>query len=69
MTDKENILHPSNSNLNLCLFYSILNALPTASLKIAYCGGGIEAEKFIGITSQWKTKQQVDEEGYNEKDL
>ena len=43
--------------------------ITNGELKKAFCGGGIEAEKFIGMTSQWKTKQQVDEEGYNEKDI
>ena len=69
MTEKENIIYPSSSKLNLCLFYGILNALPTENLKNAFCGGGREAEKFISMASKWKTKQQIDEEGYNQKDL
>ena len=56
VTEKENIVHPSNSSLSLCLFYGILNALSTASLKNAFCGGEIEAEKIMSMTSQLKTK-------------
>ena len=51
-TEKENIIYPSSSSLNLCLFYGILNALPTENLKNAFCGGEIEAEKFISMASK-----------------
>ena len=59
----EIIIHPSNSSLNRRLFSGIFNALPMASLKNAFCGRGIEVEKFISMTSLWKTKQKIDEEG------
>ena len=59
------IVHPSKSNLNLCLFYEIFNALPTERQKKAFGGGGVEAEFFMRMTSQWKSKQEVDEEEYN----
>ena len=69
MTETEVIVHPSKSNLNLCLFYGIFNALPTEQQKKAFCGGGVEADFFMRVTSQWKSKKEVDEHGYNQVDL
>ena len=65
----EEFLHPEKASANLCMFFSILNALPTKELKAAFCGNEDGSQKFENATRGWKTKEQICRTGYTERDM
>lgn len=79
--DSEKIIKSGQSNLNLCQFDCILNALTTKEAKIAFCAGdeSLSGHKFVEVISSyinglssWYQRQILankEREGYNSEDM
>ena len=65
------IIFREKAETNLCLFYAIYNAIPTAELKHAFSYGNQQppSKEFVTVVQQHRTKEEIAETGYTEVDL